>query len=110
MPNPIKIIKKVTSAAGLAKAAKKYDNALAKGAGKTKGNKAEQRALNAAQGKSLAPKGYKPDTEGRKQVKRFAAPLEKANGKKNAMRLGAQTIDIGRSSLKMKKAPSNRGK
>lgn len=72
--------------------------------------KANAKGLKAAQGKSLAPKKYKPDTEGRKQVKRFAAPLEKANGKKTAMRLGAQTIDIGRSSLKIKPAPKNRGK
>jgi hypothetical protein len=93
MPNPIKIIKKVT------KAVTKSSEA-----------KANARGLKAAQGKSLAPKGYKPDTEGRKQVKRFAAPLERFNGKKNAMRLGAQTIDIGRSSLKIKKAPANRGK
>lgn len=68
------------------------------------------RGLKAAQGKSLAPKGYKPDTAGRKEVKRFAAPLEKANGKKTAMRMAAQTIDIGRSSLKIKSAPKNRGK
>ena len=67
-------------------------------------------SLKAAQGKSLAPKKYKPDTEGRKQVKRFAAPLEKANGKKTSMRMAAQTIDIGRSSLKIKAAPKNRGK
>jgi hypothetical protein len=93
MPNPIKIIKKVS------KAVSKNTEA-----------KANARGLKAAQGKSLAPKGYKPDTEGRKQVKRFAAPLERFNGKKNAMRLGAQTIDIGRSSLKIKKAPANRGK
>jgi len=72
--------------------------------------KANARGLKAAQGKSLAPKGYKPDTAGRKEVKRFAAPLEKANGKKTAMRMGAQTIDIGRSSLKIKAAPKNRGK
>ena len=72
--------------------------------------KANARGLKAAQGKSLAPKKYKPDTEGRKQVKRFAAPLEKANGKKTSMRMAAQTIDIGRSSLKIKPAPKNRGK
>ena len=68
------------------------------------------RALKAAQGKSLAPKGYKPDTEGRKQVKRFAAPLEKYNGKKTSMRMGAQAVEAGRSMLKIKAAPKNRGK
>jgi len=72
--------------------------------------KANARGLKAAQGKSLAPKGYKPDAAGRTQVKRFAAPLEKANGKKTSMRLGAQTVDIGRTSLKIKAAPKNRGK
>jgi hypothetical protein len=72
--------------------------------------KANARGLKAAQGKSLAPKKYKADSEGRKQVKRFAAPLEKANGKKTAMRMGAQAVDIGRSSMKIKAAPKNRGK
>lgn len=72
--------------------------------------KANARGLKAAQGKSLAPKKYKADSEGRKQVKRFAAPLEKANGKKTAMRMGAQTVDIGRSSMKIKPAVKNRGK
>ena len=66
--------------------------------------KIEKKAIKAAQGKSLAPKKYKPDTEGRRQVKRFAAPLEKANGRKEAMRMAAQTIDIGRSSLRIKPA------
>lgn len=72
--------------------------------------KANARGLKAAQGKSLAPKKYKPDTEGRKQVKRFAAPLEKANGKKTSMRMGAQAVDAGRSSMKIKAAPKNRSK
>jgi hypothetical protein len=94
----------------LSKLAKNYDNALKVRAGKAPESKIEKRAIKAAQGKSLAPKKYKPDTEGRKQVKRFAAPLEKANGKKTSMRMAAQTIDIGRSSLKIKPAPKNRGK
>ena len=72
--------------------------------------KIEGKALKAAQGKSLASKKYKPDTEGRKQVKRFAAPLEKFNGKKTSMSMGAQAVDAGRSSLKIKAAPKNRGK
>lgn len=72
--------------------------------------KIEGKALKAAQGKSLASKKYKSDTEGRKQVKRFAAPLEKFNGKKTSMRMGAQAVDAGRSSLKIKAAPKNRGK
>ena len=83
---------------------------IAKKLAKDSAKKANARGLKAAQGKSLAPKKYKPDTEGRKQVKRFAAPLEKANGKKTSMRMAAQTIDIGRSSLKIKAAPKNRGK
>ena len=72
--------------------------------------KANARGLKAAQGKSLAPKKYKSDAEGRRQVKRFAAPLEKFNGKKTSMRMGAQAVDAGRSSLKIKAAPKNRGK
>jgi hypothetical protein len=104
--NPVtKIIGAGVKAA--AKAAGKKVNVNAKIA-KAKADNA--RALKAAQGKPLAPKKYKPDTEGRKQVKRFAAPIEKANGKKIAMRMAAQTVDIGRSSLKIKAAPKNRGK
>jgi hypothetical protein len=72
--------------------------------------KANARGLKAAQGKSLAPKKYKADSEGRKQVKRFAAPLEKFNGKKTSMRMGAQAVDAGRSSMKIKPAVKNRSK
>jgi hypothetical protein len=72
--------------------------------------KANARGLKAAQGKLLAPKKYKADSEGRKQVNRFAAPLEKANVKKTAMRMGAQTVDIGRSSIRIKPAVKNRNK
>jgi hypothetical protein len=82
----------------------------AKKAAKKAAVKANARGLKAAQGKSLAPKKYKADSEGRKQVKRFAAPLEKFNGKKTSMRMGAQAVDAGRSSLKIKAAPKNRNK
>jgi len=37
------------------------------------------RALKAAQGPSLAPKGYKPDTAGRKVVKAAASPILEKN-------------------------------
>jgi hypothetical protein len=37
------------------------------------------RALKAAQGPSLAPKGYKPDTAGRKVVRAEASPMTDKN-------------------------------
>ena len=37
------------------------------------------RALKAAQGPSLAPKGYKPDTAGRKVVRDEASPITDKN-------------------------------
>ena len=37
------------------------------------------KALKAAQGPSLAPKGYKPDTAGRKVVKAAASPILEKN-------------------------------
>jgi hypothetical protein len=60
--------------------------------------RANKRALKAAQGPSLAPKGYKPDTQSRQNVKRFAAEdinrgLTRWNfmDKKEAYRRGADT-------------------
>ena len=54
------------------------------------------KALKAANGPSLAPKGYKPDTESRKNVKRFAGEdintgLKRGNfmSKKEAYQSGA---------------------
>lgn len=70
----------------------------------------DSRALKAANGPSLAPKEYKPDVAGRAEVKRYAAPLKNYNGDKNAMRMGAQAVEAGRSSLAIPKAPINKGK
>ena len=39
----------------------------------------DRRALKAANGPSLAPKGYKPDTAGRKVVKEEASPITDEN-------------------------------
>lgn len=44
---------------------------------------ANERALKAAQGKSLAPKGYKPDTQGRENVNYTAGKIKM---QKNASR------------------------
>ena len=41
--------------------------------------RANKRALKAANGPSLAPKGYKPDTAGRKVVKAAASPILEKN-------------------------------
>ena len=38
-----------------------------------------KKALSAANGPSLAPKGYKPDTAGRKVVKAAASPILEKN-------------------------------
>jgi hypothetical protein len=70
-----------------------------------------KRGLKAAQGKSLAPRGYKPDTKGRARAKEFAEPLIKSRGRKEAMKDGARALDIERTRLEFSKAPKNkRGK
>jgi hypothetical protein len=63
--------------------------------------RANKRALKAANGSSLAPKGYKPDTESRKNVKRFAADdrnnslkYGKLMGKREAYQRGADKQDF----------------
>jgi hypothetical protein len=81
-----------------------------KGAKNVNSTYREAQALKAANGPSLAPKNYKPDTAGRTEVKRYAAPLKDYNGDKRAMRMGAQAVDAGRSSLAIKKAPINKSK
>ena len=70
--------------------------------------KANKRGLKAAQGKSLAPRGYKPDTRGRARAKEFAEPLIKSRGRKEAMRDGARALDIERTRLEFPKAPKNK--
>jgi hypothetical protein len=62
--------------------------------------RADKRALKAATGPSLAPKGYKPDTKSRQNVKRFATEDINRNltrwnfmGRKEAYRRGADTQD-----------------
>jgi hypothetical protein len=70
--------------------------------------KANARGLKAAQGKSLAPRGYKPDTRGRARAKEFAEPLIKSRGRKEAMRDGARALDIERTRLEFPKAPKNK--
>ena len=72
--------------------------------------KADARGLKAANKPSLAPKNYKPDTAGRAEVKRYAAPLKDFNGSKRANKLAAGAVDAGRSAMKIKKAPVNKGK
>ena len=59
------------------------------------------KALKAANGPSLAPKGYKPDTESRKNVKRFAVEdintgLKRGNfmSKKEAYKRGAESQEF----------------
>ena len=68
------------------------------------------RGLKAAQGKSLAPKGYKPDTAGRTEAKRFAEPLKKTFGNKDAARHGSDAVGMGRTSYKIEGSPVNKGK
>ncbi len=70
--------------------------------------KANKRGLKAAQGKSLAPRGYKPDARGRARAKEFAEPLIKSRGRKEAMRDGARALDIERTRLEFPKAPKNK--
>lgn len=70
--------------------------------------KANARGLKAAQGKSLAPRGYKPDTAGRARAKEFAEPLVKNWGRKEGMAMGAQVADIERRALGFTKAPKNK--
>jgi hypothetical protein len=72
--------------------------------------RANARGLKAANKPSLAPKNYKPDTAGRAEVKRYAAPLKDFNGSKRANKLAAGAVDAGRSAMKIKKAPVNKGK
>ena len=94
MANPIKIVKTVKKAAA-----------------KKSASNANKRGLKAAQGKSLAPRGYKPDTKGRARAKEFAEPLIKSRGRKEAMKDGARALDIERTRLEFPKAPKNkRGK
>lgn len=72
--------------------------------------RAVARGLKAAQGKSLAPKGYKPDTAGRTEAKRFAEPLKKTFGNKDAARHGSAAVGMGRTSYKIEGSPVNKGK
>jgi hypothetical protein len=91
MANPIKIVK-----------------AVKKAAAKKSASNANKRGLKAAQGKSLAPRGYKPDTKGRARAKEFAEPLIKPMGRKEAMKSGARALDIERKRLEFPKAPKNK--
>ena len=72
--------------------------------------RAVARGLKAAQGKSLAPKGYKPDTAGRTEAKKFAEPLKKTFGNKDAARHGSDAVGMGRASYKIEGSPVNKGK
>ena len=61
----------------------------------------DRRALKAANGPSLAPRGYKPDTQSRQNVKRFAVEdinrgLQRWNfmGKKEAYSRGTNTQEF----------------
>ena len=72
--------------------------------------RAVARGLKAAQGKSLAPKGYKPDTAGRTEAKRFAEPIKKTFGNKDAARHGSNAVGMGRASYKIEGSPVNKGK
>jgi hypothetical protein len=51
----------------------KIVSGIAKAAGKKKAAAANKKGLKAAQGPSKAPKGYKPDTAGRADVKRISS-------------------------------------
>jgi hypothetical protein len=112
MPAPLAVAAAAAAARLLAKkAAGKAANKVVSAAsartlvGKPKTSKAAKanaRGLKAAQGKSLAPKKYKPDTEGRAKVKRFAESLGKTDNNKKTMRLAALAIDDGRSVSKIK--------
>jgi len=75
-----------------------------------KGNtpaKANARGLKAAQGKSLAPKGYKPDTAGRAVVKKYSEPGYHG---KNASHMASGEVDYFRKVGKLDAAPKNKGK
>jgi hypothetical protein len=72
--------------------------------------RAVARGLKAAQGKSLAPKNYKPDTAGRVEVKRFAEPLKKNWGNKEGTQMAAETVSLGRKSYRIEGSPVNKGK
>ena len=69
--------------------------------------KANARGLKAAQGKSLAPKRYKPDTAGRGLAKEYSEPGYHG---KNAGRIASGEVDDGRKTGKIKPAPKNKGK
>ena len=63
--------------------------------------RANKRALKAAQGPSLAPKGYEPDTQNRQNVKRFAVEavntgIKRGNfmRKKEAYKRGTNTQEF----------------
>ena len=102
------VAKKLASraAGGITGSGAKSVNKVYKNMGATKSEvKASARALKAAQGKSLAPRGYKPDTAGRARAKEFAEPLIKSRGRKEAMRDGAKAVNIERTRLEFPKAP-----
>jgi hypothetical protein len=69
MPNVVKIVKGVAKAVG--KNTGKGASSAAKKVAAKKDAAASARGLKAAQGPSLAPKGYKMDTAGRADVKRL---------------------------------------
>ncbi len=110
MANPLKAVKALGRAVGgiTGKGAKQV-NPVYRNTGVSKAEaKANKRGLKAAQGKSLAPRGYKPDTAGRARAKEFAEPLVKNWGRKEGMAMGAQVADIERRALQFPKAPKNK--
>jgi hypothetical protein len=56
----------------------------------------DRRALKAANGPSLAPKGYKPDTAGRKVVKETASPITDEN-----MRITSRKTRYNKAAMKV---------
>jgi hypothetical protein len=102
------VAKKLASraAGGITGKGAKQVNPMYKNTGVSKAEaKANARGLKAAQGKSLAPRGYKPDTAGRARAKEFAEPLIKSRGRKEAMKDGARALGIERTRLEFPKAP-----
>lgn len=62
--------------------------------------RATQRALKAAQGPSLAPRGYKPDTEARTIVQNYGNYFTKPwTSRKDVMARGAKEVDENRGKL-----------
>ena len=59
----------------------------------------DRRALKAAQGKSLAPRGYKPDTEARTIVQNNGNYFSRIISRKNSMANAAKEVDENRGKL-----------